>query len=96
MPHIAILSASVRTGRNSHRVALFFKRFIEEKNLATVEIIDLNEYQFPIFNERIMYRKAPDAFAWIGLYSSFEKAGFRIVDHTSKNRPTVRYYLSEG
>jgi GNAT superfamily N-acetyltransferase len=37
--------------------------------------------------------KLPDAFAWIGVYSSFEKAGFRIVDHTSKNRPTVRYYL---
>jgi GNAT superfamily N-acetyltransferase len=38
--------------------------------------------------------KLPDAFAWIGLYSSFEKAGFRIVDHTSKNRPTVRLYLA--
>jgi len=38
--------------------------------------------------------KLPDAFAWIGLYSTFEKAGFRIVDHTSKNRPMVRYYLN--
>jgi GNAT superfamily N-acetyltransferase len=37
--------------------------------------------------------KLPDAFAWIGLYSTFEKAGFRIVDHTSKNRPMVRYYI---
>lgn len=34
----------------------------------------------------------PDTFAWIGLYSSFEKAGFEIVDRTSKNRPMVRYY----
>jgi len=34
----------------------------------------------------------PDSFAWIGLYSSFEKAGFKIVDRTSKNRPMVRYY----
>jgi GNAT superfamily N-acetyltransferase len=33
----------------------------------------------------------PDAFAWIGLYRSFEEAGFRIVDRTSKNRPMVRY-----
>lgn len=59
MPHIAILSASVRTGRISHRVALFLKRFIEEKKLATVEIVDLNQYQFPIFHERLMYQESP-------------------------------------
>ena len=34
----------------------------------------------------------PDSFAWTGLYKSFERAGFKIVDHTSKNRPMVRYY----
>ena len=33
-----------------------------------------------------------DSFAWIGLYKSFERAGFEIVDRTSKNRPMVRYY----
>jgi GNAT superfamily N-acetyltransferase len=33
----------------------------------------------------------PDSFAWIGLYKSFERAGFKIVDQTSKNRPMVRY-----
>ena len=37
--------------------------------------------------------KLPDAFAWIGLYRSFEKAGFKIVDRTSFNRPMVRYEL---
>ncbi|HUU06677.1 MAG TPA: hypothetical protein VMZ49_12465 [Patescibacteria group bacterium] len=36
--------------------------------------------------------KLSDAFAWVGLYQSFEKAGFEIVDRTSKNRPMVRYY----
>jgi GNAT superfamily N-acetyltransferase len=36
--------------------------------------------------------KLPDTFAWIGLYKSFERAGFEIADHTSKNRPMVRYY----
>lgn len=36
--------------------------------------------------------KLPDSFAWIGLYRSFEEAGFKIVDRTSKNRPMVRYY----
>lgn len=59
MPHIAIISSSVRRGRNSHRVALFFKQFIEENQLATVEIIDLNEYQFPIFNERLRFEPNP-------------------------------------
>jgi GNAT superfamily N-acetyltransferase len=38
--------------------------------------------------------KLPDSFAWIGLYKSFEQAGFKIVDRTSKNRPMVRYYTS--
>jgi NAD(P)H-dependent FMN reductase len=57
--HIAIISASVRTGRNSHRVALFFKKQIEEKNLGTVEILDLNQYQFPIFEERLRFQKNP-------------------------------------
>jgi GNAT superfamily N-acetyltransferase len=35
----------------------------------------------------------PDSFVWIGLYKSFERAGFRIVDHKSKSRPMVRYYI---
>lgn len=35
----------------------------------------------------------PDSFAWIGLYKSFERAGFKVVDQTSKSRPMVRYYL---
>ena len=35
----------------------------------------------------------PDSFAWVGLFKSFEQAGFKIVDKTSKNRPMVRYYL---
>lgn len=38
--------------------------------------------------------KLPDAFAWIGLYKSFERAGFEIVDSTSKYRPMVRYYVN--
>ncbi|WP_317896873.1 NADPH-dependent FMN reductase [Aurantibacillus circumpalustris] len=58
---ISIISASVRTGRNSHRVALFFKRFIEEQKLASVEILDLNVYQFPIFEERLKFQKNADA-----------------------------------
>jgi len=37
--------------------------------------------------------RLPDSFAWIGLYKSFERAGFSIADRTSANRPMVRYYL---
>lgn len=59
MPHIAIISASVRDGRNSHRVALFFRKFIEERKLATTEIIDLLRYDFPLFHERLQYLDAP-------------------------------------
>jgi len=40
--------------------------------------------------------KLPDGFAWIGLYKSFEKAGFEIVDSTSKHRPMVRYYIDQN
>lgn len=39
--------------------------------------------------------KLPDAFAWIGLYKSFERAGFEICDRTSKSRPMVRYYTEK-
>ena len=56
---IVILSSSVRTGRNSHRVALFFKNYIELNNLASVEILDLQHYQFPIFEERLKFQKDP-------------------------------------
>ncbi len=61
MPHIAIISASVRIGRHSHRAALYFKQYIEEHQLATVEILDLNAYNFPIFNERLRLQPAPAA-----------------------------------
>lgn len=57
--NIAIISASVRIGRNSHRIALFFKKYIEENKLATVELLDLMEYQFPIFEERLKALKKP-------------------------------------
>jgi len=36
--------------------------------------------------------KLPDPYAWIGFYKSFERAGFKIVDRTSKNRPMVRFF----
>lgn len=57
--NIAIISASVRTNRQSHRIALFFRNYIEQNNLATVDLLDLNEFQFPIFEERLRFMKDP-------------------------------------
>ena len=59
MPHIEIISASIRTGRQSHRVALFFKRFLEEKKHATANILDLKTYNFPLFEERLSKQPNP-------------------------------------
>lgn len=59
MPHIVILSASVRTGRLSHRVALFFNHLITERGLGTAEILDLQSYKFPVFEERLKYLSDP-------------------------------------
>ena len=55
---IAIISASVRVGRKSHRVALYLKNYLEENSAAEVNIIDLAKYNFPIFEERL--RLIPD------------------------------------
>jgi len=48
MPTIAIISSSVRTGRASHRVALYFKNYLQANDLATVQMLDLAEYNFPV------------------------------------------------
>ncbi len=59
MQQIAIISSSVRTGRNSDRVALYFKNYLTENKLAAVEMLDLNEYKFPLFDERLRLQKNP-------------------------------------
>lgn len=56
---VAIISASVRTGRNSHRVALYFQNYITEHAIATVKVLDLNAYKFPIFEERLKFLTNP-------------------------------------
>src|SRR4030042_6224313 len=59
MLNIVIISPSVRKGRNSHRVALYFDNLIKELSLANPEILDLNEYNFPLFDERLKYQESP-------------------------------------
>ncbi|MDQ3141460.1 MAG: NAD(P)H-dependent oxidoreductase [Bacteroidota bacterium] len=60
MKNILIISASVRDGRKSHRVSIYFKNYITENKLATAELFDLKECQFPIFDERLRNLKTPD------------------------------------
>lgn len=57
--HIVILSSSVRRGRKSHRVALYLQNYIAENKLASVEIVDLMDYNFPVFEERLQYTPDP-------------------------------------
>jgi NAD(P)H-dependent FMN reductase len=59
MTNISIISSSVRTGRKSHRVALYFKKYLEENNLAKADILDLKSYNFPLFEERLKFQDAP-------------------------------------
>jgi NAD(P)H-dependent FMN reductase len=61
MPEIAIISSSVRIGRNSHRVALYLSNYLAENNLAIPQILDLNEYNFPVFEERLRLQPDPSA-----------------------------------
>jgi NAD(P)H-dependent FMN reductase len=43
-------------------VALYFKNYLEENKLSSVEILDLKEYNFPIFKERLrLLKDKPEA-----------------------------------
>lgn len=53
MSKIIIISSSVRTGKKSNRVAFFFANYINEQKIAEAEIVDLEDYHFPVFNERL-------------------------------------------
>jgi NAD(P)H-dependent FMN reductase len=63
MYHISIISSSIRTGRKSHNVALYFQNFLNENRLATVEILDLASYNFPIFEAPLKYQSNPSIVA---------------------------------
>lgn len=56
---IRIISSSVRTGRKSDRLALFFKNYITEHQLGDCEILDLEDFDFPLFEERLRFQKNP-------------------------------------
>lgn len=60
-------------------------KYVKEKGIQIIEA-------YPTIPTQ---EKLPDAFAWIGLYKCFERAGFKIVDRTSKTRPMVRYFTDK-
>lgn len=66
MKKVVIISASVRLGRKSHRVALYFHQYLKAHQLADPEIIDLAILNFPIFEERLrlMLNPTPEILAF--------------------------------
>ena len=56
---VAILSSSVRRGRLSHRVALYVQHYLETRLSISAQIVDLKEYDFPLFDERLAYQTSP-------------------------------------
>ena len=56
---IAIISASVRKGRNSHRVALYLQNYVKDYTGAETEMLDLHQFNFPIFEERLRLLENP-------------------------------------
>lgn len=61
MKNIAIISASVRTDRDSHRVALYFEDYLRKNQLANSKMLDLKSYNFPLFEERLRLIPQPTA-----------------------------------
>ena len=58
MKKITIISSSVRDERVSHRVALYYKELLESEGIAVVDILDLKEFDFPLFKERYNFLKS--------------------------------------
>ncbi len=52
MKKIAVISSSVRTGRLSHRVALYAERLLKTNPEVDPFVLDLKAYDFPLFHER--------------------------------------------
>ncbi len=59
MNTIYIISSSIRPDRKSHNVAEYFKNYLIENKLALAEIIDLKEYNFPLFDKKLSEQSDP-------------------------------------
>jgi NAD(P)H-dependent FMN reductase len=98
--HIAIISASTRKHRLSHRVALFLNNHLHGLGYG-ISLIDLNEYRIPLFEETIdkldipdehvlqVFKKLNDADALIFVSpeynGSYTSALKNLVDHYPKS-----------
>ena len=59
MYRISIISSSIRTGRKSHNVALYFEKYLSDNYPVIVEVLDLKEFDFPLFKAPFKYQKSP-------------------------------------
>ncbi len=57
--HITIVSGSTRINRQSHRVALALKHWIENHGRHTAEVLDLANYNFPMLEEVLQRHPNP-------------------------------------
>jgi GNAT superfamily N-acetyltransferase len=79
---IFIIKEFRRRGISKHLLKAVIK-FCEFKGAKIVEAYPQEPYG-PNF---------PAAFAWTGIPSSFENAGFKVAERRSKMRPIMRYYI---
>jgi NAD(P)H-dependent FMN reductase len=63
MPHILLLSSSIRDGRMSQRVTAHLERHINGTARHSVEVLDLSTLALPLFHERLKFMKDPPAVA---------------------------------
>ncbi len=59
MDTISIISSSIRQDRKSHNVALYMNKYLIENNIAFSEIINLKEYNFPLFDKKLSVQSNP-------------------------------------
>jgi hypothetical protein len=60
-------------------------KFCTKKKVQVLEAYPIKPYS----------KNIPAAFAWTGIISAFEKAGFVVAKRWSKSRPIMRYYIEK-
>lgn len=56
---VAIISASVRLNNNTQRVATFINDYVLNNTALNTVLLDLNSFNFPLFNERLSHQSNP-------------------------------------
>lgn len=59
MFYIPVILGCTRRGRQSHKVAKFVVARMEQREPIETELLDLDEYDFPIMEERLRFRDDP-------------------------------------